>query len=151
MLKHESSLSEVFALTLSQLKLVKEWVLFVSKNDRAINAYKVSICFPASSLLLLNYLCAEFHLLMSNRKCTSTRSAQSQYWTTKLWLPAYQVHPKLRKAHYSLLFFYPQSERSAKYIHSQRLQGFISSKPRLSIKTEGTVWTFVFLSPVNSK
>jgi len=40
MLKHESSLAEVFSKTLSQLKLVKEWVLFVSKQERAITAYK---------------------------------------------------------------------------------------------------------------
>jgi len=40
MLTHESSLAEVFSKTLSQLKLVKEWVLFVSKPERAINAYK---------------------------------------------------------------------------------------------------------------
>jgi len=39
-LQHESALSEVFSKTLAQLKLVKEWVLFVSKNDRAITSYK---------------------------------------------------------------------------------------------------------------
>jgi len=40
MLQQEESLKDVMSKSLAQLKLVKEWVLFVSKNDRAINAYK---------------------------------------------------------------------------------------------------------------
>jgi len=54
LLHHEEELTEVLSKSLAQLKLVKEWVLFVNKNDRAITAYKKMHEHKVSALAVLD-------------------------------------------------------------------------------------------------
>jgi len=55
LLEHRNELAEAIGTkTVKQLKLVKEWVLFVSKHERTLNAYKKMVQHGVSAIAVLD-------------------------------------------------------------------------------------------------